>query len=53
LQAAQAGGAPILLHVEKNSAHGASSLAKNVGESADAFAFLVRNFELIIPADFR
>lgn len=43
LQAAQTGDQPILIRVETNSAHGASSVTKQIEITADVYAFLFRN----------
>ena len=40
LQAAQAGDAPILIRIETNSAHGASSTTKSIEINRDVYAFL-------------
>ena len=39
LQAAQAGDRPTLIRIETRSGHGASSVTKQIEESADAFGF--------------
>jgi prolyl oligopeptidase len=52
LQQAQGGSAPILLRIETNSGHGASSLTKNLQETADDYAFLVKNLDMTLPSDF-
>lgn len=43
LQAAQTGNEPILIRVETNSAHGASSVTKQIEITADLYAFLFKN----------
>ena len=43
LQAAQAGDAPILIRIDTNSAHGASSTTKSIEQTRDIFAFLFEN----------
>jgi prolyl oligopeptidase len=43
MQAAQAGDAPILIRVETNSAHGASSTEKSLEINADVYSFLFYN----------
>ena len=53
LQSAQAGSAPILLRLNTNSGHGASNLTKQLPETADAYAFLVKNQHMNLPADFK
>jgi prolyl oligopeptidase len=46
LQAAQAGPAPVLIRVETQSGHGASSLTKAIAELADVYAFLFANLDV-------
>ena len=43
LQAAQAGDAPIIIRIDTNSAHGASSTTKSIQQTRDIFAFLFAN----------
>jgi prolyl oligopeptidase len=43
LQAAQAGDAPILIRIETNSAHGASSTTKSIEINRDVYSFLLEN----------
>lgn len=43
LQVAQAGDAPVLIRVEMQSGHGASSLTKAIAELTDVYAFLFEN----------
>jgi prolyl oligopeptidase len=43
LQAAHAGDAPVLIRVETQSGHGASSLSKAIAELTDVYAFLFAN----------
>ena len=43
LQASHRGPNPVLLRIETQSGHGSSSLAKNIDESADSYAFLLHN----------
>ena len=43
LQAAQGGDAPILIRIETNSAHGASSTSKSIEINSDVYAFLLEN----------
>ena len=43
LQAAQAGDAPILIRIDTNSAHGASSTTKSIEINRDVYAFLFDN----------
>ena len=43
LQAAHAGSAPVLIRIETQSGHGASSLTKAIEELADVYAFLFAN----------
>ena len=43
LQAAQAGDNPILIRIDTNSAHGASSTTKSIEQQRDIFAFLFQN----------
>jgi prolyl oligopeptidase len=43
LQAAQAGDNPILIRIDTNSAHGASSTTKSIEQTTDIYAFLFDN----------
>ncbi len=43
LQAAHAGPNPVLIRIETQSGHGASSLRKNIEEAADTYAFIFAN----------
>jgi prolyl oligopeptidase len=43
LQAAQGGEAPILIRIDTNSAHGASSTTKSIEQTRDIYAFLFEN----------
>jgi len=43
LQSAQAGDAPILIRIDTNSAHGASSTTKSIEQTRDIYAFLFEN----------
>jgi len=43
LQAAHRGDAPVLIRIETKSGHGASSLAKQIEETADVYAFVFEN----------
>jgi prolyl oligopeptidase len=43
MQAAQAGDAPILIRIDTQSGHGASSTTKNIEQTADIDAFLFSN----------
>ena len=43
LQAAQAGDGPILIRIDTNSAHGASSTTKSIEQQRDIYAFLFEN----------
>jgi prolyl oligopeptidase len=43
LQAAQGGDAPILIRIDTNSAHGASSTTKSIEQTRDIYAFLFEN----------
>lgn len=43
LQAAQAGDGPILIRIDTNSAHGASSTTKSIEQTRDIYAFLFEN----------
>ncbi|HEY8166372.1 MAG TPA: prolyl oligopeptidase family serine peptidase, partial [Gemmatimonadaceae bacterium] len=50
LQAAQAGPAPILIRIETRAGHGAGKpTSKQVEESADRIAFLVKNLHVTMP----
>jgi prolyl oligopeptidase len=49
LQRAQAGGRPVLIRIETNSGHGASSMTKEMEEVADKWAFLVKELDMRIP----
>lgn len=52
LQQAQSGDAPILLRIETNAGHGASNLTKQLQETADQYAFLVKNLDMTLPSSF-
>lgn len=53
LQAAQAGGAPILTRIETNAGHGAGKpTAKIIAERADMWTFLVKNLGMKLPEGF-
>ena len=43
LQAGQGGDAPILIRIDTNSAHGASSTTKSIEQTRDIYAFLFEN----------
>lgn len=43
LQASHRGTNPVLIRIETQSGHGSSSLAKNIDESADTYAFIFHN----------
>jgi prolyl oligopeptidase len=43
LQARQAGDAPVLIRIDTNSGHGASSTAKTIEQTADIYSFLFQN----------
>jgi prolyl oligopeptidase len=43
LQAAHQGTPPVLIRIEVKSGHGASSLTKQIEETADVFAFVFAN----------
>ncbi len=43
LQAAQGGDAPVLIRIDTNSAHGASSTTKSIEQTRDIYAFLFEN----------
>jgi prolyl oligopeptidase len=43
LQAVHRGDAPVLIRIETKSGHGASSLAKQIEETADVYAFVFEN----------
>jgi prolyl oligopeptidase len=50
LQAAQAGPAPILIRIDTRAGHGAGKpTSKQIEESADRIAFLVRNLHVAVP----
>jgi prolyl oligopeptidase len=49
LQAAQAGDSPILIRIETDSGHGASSTTKLINEYADKWSFLVKELNMQIP----
>ena len=49
LQEAQAGDRPILIRIETNSGHGASSTSKLINEYADKWSFLVKELNMQIP----
>jgi prolyl oligopeptidase len=53
MQAAQTGDAPILLRVETKSGHGGGApIAMTINEWADVYAFLVKNLNMTVPADY-
>jgi prolyl oligopeptidase len=53
MQAAQTGEAPILLRVETKSGHGGGApIAMTINEWADVYAFLVKNLNVTVPADY-
>ena len=53
MQAAQTGDAPILLRVETKSGHGGGApISMTINEWADVYAFLVKNLDVTVPADF-
>jgi prolyl oligopeptidase len=50
LQAAQKGPAPTLIRIETKAGHGAGKpTAKRIEETADVFAFLVKNLKINFP----
>jgi prolyl oligopeptidase len=50
LQACQAGPAPVLARIETRAGHGAGKpLSKQIEETADQLAFLVKNLEMKVP----
>src|SRR5207245_3014284 len=50
LQAAQAGDTPVLIRIETRAGHGAGKpTAKIIEESADRWAFLVKNLHMKLP----
>ena len=50
LQACQAGPAPVLARIETRAGHGAGKpLSKQIEETADQMAFLVKNLEMKVP----
>ncbi len=50
LQACQAGGAPVLIRIEKRAGHGAGMpIRKRIAQLADEYAFLVRNLRVRVP----
>jgi prolyl oligopeptidase len=50
LQRAQAGPAPILIRIETRAGHGAGKpTAKRLAETADLWAFLVKNLKMAVP----
>jgi prolyl oligopeptidase len=53
MQAAQAGPAPILLRVQLKAGHGGSTtLTQSINATADVYAFLVKNLNVSVPAQF-
>jgi prolyl oligopeptidase len=53
IQAAHAGERPVLLRVETSAGHGAvNALSKTIDETADYFAFLVRELDMRLPQGF-
>jgi prolyl oligopeptidase len=54
MQAAQAGGAPILLRVQLKGGHGGgTTLQEAIDQTADTYAFLFENLAMTMPADFK
>jgi prolyl oligopeptidase len=52
LQAAQAGDAPVLIRIETRAGHGAGKpTSKVIEETADRYAFLVKNLRMVVPAE--
>ncbi|HEV3155293.1 MAG TPA: prolyl oligopeptidase family serine peptidase [Candidatus Baltobacteraceae bacterium] len=53
MQHAQAGDAPVLLRVDLNAGHGGGKpLSKSIDDAADQYAFLLKNLNMTLPADF-
>ncbi len=53
MQAAQAGTAPVLIRIETRAGHGGGKpTSKIIEETADEFAFLVKNLGMKVPASF-
>ena len=53
LQADQAGPAPILIRIETRAGHGGGMpVSKQIELNADRWAFLVRNLEMRLPAQY-
>jgi prolyl oligopeptidase len=54
MQAAQAGDAPILLRVQLKGGHGGgTTLQESIDQTADTYAFVVKNLDMTLPADFK
>jgi len=54
MQAAQSGDAPILLRVQLKGGHGGgTTLQEAIDQTADTYAFIVKNLKVTLPADFR
>jgi prolyl oligopeptidase len=54
MQAAQAGAAPILLRVQLKGGHGGgTTLQESIDQTADTYAFVVKNLDMTLPADFK
>jgi prolyl oligopeptidase len=54
MQAAQAGGAPILLRVQLKGGHGGgTTLQESIDQTADTYAFVFKNLNMTLPADFK
>jgi prolyl oligopeptidase len=52
MQAAQAGPAPILLRVQQKGGHGGGTmLSQSLDSTADIYAFLVKNLNVTLPAN--
>ena len=54
MQAAQAGPAPILLRVQLKGGHGGgTTLQESLDQTADTYAFVFKNLNMTLPADFK
>ena len=47
MQHAQAGTSPVLIRIDTNSGHGASSTTKSIEQSADIDSFIFRNLGVV------
>jgi prolyl oligopeptidase len=54
MQAAQAGDAPILLRVQLKGGHGGgTTLQESIDQTADTYAFVFKNLDMVLPESFK